>query len=77
MLQTWQNIEETGLYKLRFVYRDEELKLGELLACMEENERSNLAGEQSMRNGDERQDLGRHPWITVANDTLLDQRRFV
>lgn len=45
MLQTWQNIEETGLYKLRFVYRDEELKLGELLACMEENERSNLAGE--------------------------------
>lgn len=35
MLQTWQNIEETGLYKLRFVYRDEELKLGELLARME------------------------------------------
>lgn len=45
MLQTWQNIEETGLYNLRFVYRDEELKLGELLACMEENEQSNLAGE--------------------------------
>lgn len=30
-----------------------------------------------MRNGDERQDLGRHPWITVANDTLLDQRCFM